>query len=139
MANKLKDHDVFFKNYTYADGFLGINVNKGKTMLQDRNGKIWLATSTRLTVLDPEVNVPDTLVPNIQLTNIGLFNEIIPWAALAQKKDTSFTLSNWIRVGNLKFKGLSRWYNLPEQLSLTYYNNYLNFHFIGIISTNPSG
>lgn len=132
-----KEHDVFFKNYTYGEGFLGINVNKGKAMLQDRKGKIWLATSTRLTVLDPEVIMPDTLPPNIQLTNIGLFNEIIPWATLAQKKDTSFTLSNGIRVGNFKFKGLSRWYNLPEQLSLAHRNNYLNFHFIGIISDKP--
>lgn len=136
-ANTLQEQDVFFKNYTYTEGFLGINVNKGKAMLQDRKGKIWLATSTRLTVLNPELIVPDTLAPNIQLTDIGLFNERIPWAALAQKKDSSFLLSNGIRVGNFKFKGLSRWYNLPEQLSLAHHNNYLNFHFIGIISNKP--
>ena len=31
---------IFFKNYTYEDGFLGIGVNGGKTICEDKNGTI---------------------------------------------------------------------------------------------------
>jgi len=46
--------------------------------------------------------------------------------------DTSFVLGNGVSVGNFEFDGLTRWYNLPENLSLAYNNNYLTFNFIGI-------
>jgi len=130
---------VFFKNYAYEDGFLGIGVNGGKTICEDKNGTIWIAANDRLTAFHPPAGgeAADTTAPNIQLTNIALFNENIAWPSLKQKKDTTITLGNGIQVGNFKFDSLSRWYNLPENLSLAYNNNYLTFNFVGITMAQP--
>jgi ligand-binding sensor domain-containing protein/signal transduction histidine kinase len=130
---------VFFKNYTYEDGFLGIGVNAGKIICEDKNGTIWVGANDRLTAFHPPAGgeSADTTAPNIQLTNIALFNENIAWPSLKQKKDTTITLGNGIQVGNFKFDSLSRWYNLPENLSLAYNNNYLTFNFVGITMAQP--
>ena len=135
----------FFKNYTYEDGFLGIGVNGGKTICEDKNGTIWVAANDRLTAYHPEGELADTVAPNIQLTSIALFNENIKWANLQNSKvksqnskeeniaaDTSFTLGNGVSVGNFEFDGITKWYSLPENLSLAYNNNYITFNFIGI-------
>ena len=139
------DKEVFFKNYTYEDGFLGIGVNGGKTICEDKNGTIWVAANDRLTAYHPEGEIADTVAPNIQLTSIALFNENIAWVNLQKSKiksqnsketnvasDTSFTLGNGVNVGNFEFDGITKWYSLPENLSLAYNNNYLTFNFIGI-------
>ena len=126
------EEKIFFKNYTYEDGFYGIGVNGGKTILEDKKGTFWIATNDRLTAFHPEGDRPDTIAPNIQLTGIELFNENIPWVNLEKKKDSTLTLGNGVRVGNFEFDGLTKWYSLPQHLSLAYTNNYLTFNFIGI-------
>ncbi|MBE7443708.1 MAG: hypothetical protein HS119_14775, partial [Flavobacteriales bacterium] len=146
------NEDVYFKTYSYEDGFLGIGINSGKTICEAKDGTIWVGANDRLTAYHPPVggNKPDTIVPNIQLTSIALFNENLEWVNLQEpwgkgqgKKsdagalDTSFTLGNGVQVGNFEFDGLTRWYNLPENLSLAYNNNYLTFKFIGITMNQP--
>ena len=123
---------IFFKNYTYEDGFLGIGVNRGKTICEDKNGTIWIGANDRLTAYHPKGELQDTLGPEIQLTSIALFNENIAWVNLEKKKDSMLTLGNGVRVGDFKFDGISKWYSLPENLNLAYNNNYLTFNFIGI-------
>jgi len=149
---------VFFKNYTYEDGFLGIGFN-GKAILEAKDGTIWIGANDRLTAYHPAVGgeIADTLAPNIQLTSIALFNENIAWVNLTSSvrqgrtpsskekgsgnnffvKDTTIILGNGVSVGDFEFDGLSRWYNLPENLSLAYNNNYLTFNFIGITMAQP--
>ena len=129
----LQESDVFFKDYSNADGFLGIGVNSGKTVLEAKDGTLWIAANDRLTAYHPmDGNQRDTVAPNIQLTGIELFNENIAWANLEQKKDSTLKLGNGVKVGNFEFDGLTRWYDLPEHLSLVFNNNYLTFNFIGI-------
>ncbi|MBL0202728.1 MAG: hypothetical protein IPP81_21990 [Chitinophagaceae bacterium] len=41
-------------------------------------------------------------------------------------------MSNGIKLSDYHFNGLSNWYHLPQQLSLSYKNNYIVFDFIGI-------
>ena len=120
-----------FKNYSYEDGFLGIGCNLG-ALYEDRNGTIWIGSTNRLTAIYPEGEVPDTVAPNIQLSGIKLFNENIPWINLDNKTNNSFTLSNGFQVSNFEFSGVTKWYYLPENLSLAYDNNYLSFEFTGI-------
>jgi len=72
------------------------------------------------------------VAPNIQLTSIELFNESIDWAGLKNRKDSSLVLGNGAKIDNFKFEGLTRWYNLPEKLSLAYNNNYITFNYTGI-------
>ena len=149
---------VFFKNYTYEDGFLGIGCN-GSAILEAKDGTIWIGANDRLTAYHPPVGgeIADTLAPTIQLTGIALFNENIAWVNLTSSvsqglepsskekgsgnnfsvKDTNIVLGNGVSVGSFEFDGLSRWYNLPENLSLAYNNNYLTFNFIGITQKQP--
>ncbi|MDX9882832.1 MAG: two-component regulator propeller domain-containing protein [Prolixibacteraceae bacterium] len=120
-----------FSNYSYEDGFLGIGCNQG-AICQDRKGIIWIGSTSRLTSIRPEKEIPDTVAPNIQLTNIQLFNENIPWIELENRKDTGFMLNNGVKVKKLYFSNISKWNFLPENLSLAYNNNFLTFSFSGI-------
>lgn len=146
---KKYNNDAFFKNYSPEDGFLGIGVNGGRTIYEDKSGCIWIGSNDRLVAYHPEGDEPDTIPPNIQLTKIELFNENISWENLEIKRapefnnvtkthsinvaqDTSFILGNGVSVGGFKFDGISKWYGLPENLSLAYNNNYITFNFIGI-------
>jgi len=133
----LTETDVFFKHFSYEDGYLGIGLNGGNAMLQDRNGTIWTGSNDRLTAFHPENVQEDTTAPNIQLTSIGLFNEAIPWPLLKDKQDSSFALKNGMRVADYSFSDVSRWYSIPENLSLAYNNNFLIFNFIGITMNQP--
>jgi ligand-binding sensor domain-containing protein/serine phosphatase RsbU (regulator of sigma subunit) len=128
---------VYFKLYGYEDGFLGSGINGGNTFCEVENGTIWIASNDRLVAYHPEGDEPDTIPPNIQLTGIELFNENIAWAGLLEKrqsaiKDTSILLGNGVKVSRFKYRSVSKWYGLPENLSLAYNNNYLTFNFIGI-------
>ncbi len=79
--------NLYFKSYTYEDGFLRVSC-RGNSLVQARDGAIWIGTVERLTVLHPEGELPDTIPPNIQLTSIDLFNEQIDWSGFESNKDT---------------------------------------------------
>jgi ligand-binding sensor domain-containing protein/signal transduction histidine kinase len=132
LEKKLERPEIpLFKSYSYDDGFLGIGCNLG-AIEQDSSGTIWIGSTNRLTAIYPKNEVPDTVAPEIQLTNVQLFNKNIPWIQLEDKKDTSFVLENGLKVGNFRFTNVSAWYHLPENLSLAYNNNFMTFSYIGI-------
>jgi ligand-binding sensor domain-containing protein len=129
-----------FKNYLYEDGFSGFSVNSA--MLQARDGTIWVgAGQNRLTAFHRTDAAVDTSAPHIQLTAITLYNENIDWQTLLSRKqaveDSIFTLSNGVRVHDLRFHQVSKWYGIPLDLSLAYDNNYLTFQFVGITTESP--
>jgi class 3 adenylate cyclase len=101
-------------------------------MCEDNRGDIWIGANDRLTVYHPDAPYPDTIPPNIQLTGIELFFESVPWTLLEKNKDSSIVLNNGIILDNIKFDRLSVWYNIPENLSLPFNDNFLTFNFIGI-------
>ncbi len=127
------ENDAFFINYTAEDGLKDI----GKSIFEDKNGAIWVGTGDKLTVFQSEELRTDTSAPNLQLTNVALFDENIPWADLAHKKDTSIILRNGIKLARYKMESISKWHNTPQNLSLAYNNNYLSFHFTGITVQSP--
>ena len=124
-------HRSYFKTFGYDDGFLGIGCIRN-SIFEDKTGTIWTGTTDRLTAFHPEGDKQDTIPPNMQLTNIELFNEGIDWGSLATKKDSTLLLGNGAQISDFEFGGLTRWYNLPEKLSLAYNNNYVSFNYIGI-------
>ncbi len=130
--NNFSNDEVLFKNYTYDDGFYGVGCNGGKTILEDKNGNIWIGANDRLTAYHPQGDKINTIPPNIKITNLELFNEKINWQNFENKKDSGFVLDNGIRVGNFEFDSISKWYGLPENLRLAYNNNNITFKFIGI-------
>jgi ligand-binding sensor domain-containing protein/serine phosphatase RsbU (regulator of sigma subunit) len=126
-----------FRQYGYDEGFIAIGVNGGRSLHEARDGSIWIGANDRLSIHHPEGDLPDTLAPNIRLTGIALFNEAVDWSSLEHAKDSTLLLKNGVSVGNFRFDGLSRWYNLPNGLSLAHTNNYLTFSFIGITMNRP--
>ncbi|MFM7105322.1 MAG: triple tyrosine motif-containing protein, partial [Flavobacteriales bacterium] len=135
-SGSINEADIFFKSHNYDDGFYGIGCN-GRSILQDKNGTIWIGANDRLTVCHPEGLVPDTIPPNIQITGFDLFNESISWPLLKDKQDSTLILRNGMHVSDYSFSDVSRWYSLPENLSLAYNNNYITFNFIGITMNQP--
>jgi len=146
-ASALSNPGPLFKTYMYEDGFSGGGVNIGKTMCEANDGTIWIGANDRITAFHPNEEIPDTIAPNIQLTGLALFNEKIPWQNLMsyqdesvnrQKvKDTGFVLGNGVRLHDLHFDSVSKWFGVPGQLSLPYDNNQLKFQFIGITMRSP--
>ncbi len=121
---------IFFKTFTEKDGFLGIGCNS-RAMFEDSDGKIWIGANDILTRLDPKTGISDNVPPNIHLTNIGLFNDDIPWSGILNNQDTTLILSNGVKVKSFGFDNISSWYNLPQNLKLAYNNNYIVFNYSG--------
>jgi ligand-binding sensor domain-containing protein/serine phosphatase RsbU (regulator of sigma subunit) len=133
-SNAPTEYEVLFKNYSYEDGLLGISC---RSILEDESGTIWIAGNTGLTAFQAERAFTDTSAPNIQLTNLGLYNERIDWADIANKKDSTLKLGNGVEVKGYEFTGISKWYAVPENLTLAYNNNYVTFNFVGITINQP--
>ncbi|MEN6551360.1 MAG: two-component regulator propeller domain-containing protein [Methanobacterium sp.] len=134
IQNNQDAHDLLFKSYNYEDGFIGIGCNLG-ALAEDNDGIVWIGTNDRLTAFHGERKKTKSIPPNLQITNIQLFNENIPWTELAENKDTTLLLHNGVSVGKFRFSGISQWYGLPENLSLSYKHNYITFNYIGITQT----
>ncbi len=135
-SGSIAETDQYFKNYSFGDGFLGIGCNNN-AILQAKDNTIWIGTNVGVTTFKPSEENENVIPPNIQITAINLFNEHIDWTKLNQKEDSSFLLGNGVRVSNFHLDGLSKWYNLPEHLSLAYNNNFISFNFIGITMSQP--
>ena len=125
-----------FKKYTSSEGFLGV-WGYYKTMIEDKNGDMWIGAWDRLTRYHPEGDIPDTIPPTIQLTGVALFDENINWLEMEKKKDSTFILNNGTRLKNFNFSGLTPWYNQPENLQLSHNNDHITFKFIGITTNRP--
>jgi ligand-binding sensor domain-containing protein/signal transduction histidine kinase len=126
-----------FRSYDYEDGFTGIGCNIG-AIAETGDGLIWIGTNDRLTIFNPEGDKISIVEPELQITGIQLFNEKIPWTELEGKNDSTLLLHNGVKVGKLRFDGLSKWYGIPVNLSLRYDNNYITISFIGISVTENS-
>jgi PAS domain S-box-containing protein len=124
-------HQLQFRNFDYEDGFLGIGCNY-EALTEDPEGRIWIGANDRVSVFRGSLTARDTVPPIVAITKVDLFNEDIPWTGILQHKDTTITLDNGIKVEDLKFSKIAPWYNIPENPSFSYSNNYLSFNFIGI-------
>jgi len=125
-----------FKRYTRSEGFLGVGTY-WNSITEDSKGNLWFGTNGRITNYHPEGDIPDTVPPTLQLTGIRLFNQRVNWYDLAKKKDTTIILNDGATIKDFEFSGLSRFYSQPENLKLTYKNNYITFQFIGVTTNRP--
>ncbi|TVQ86019.1 MAG: hybrid sensor histidine kinase/response regulator [Bacteroidetes bacterium] len=124
-------HNIFFKNYSRNDGFVGIGSNS-RSIYEDTEGIIWVGANDILTAFDPKGEKKDMQLPDMRITGVGLFTENINWAGLLNNKDTTLILSNGVEVKRAKLSGITPWYGLPENLRLKYNNNYIVFNYVGI-------
>lgn len=127
----IKAEDVFFKNYSYADNFLGISASK-QCILESKNQNIWVGTIKGVANFNTSEEIKDTTAPGIAITSVNLANEKINWETLFNKKDTSLQLKNGTVLKDFSYNTISRWYGLPQHLSLSYQNDYISFDFSGI-------
>jgi len=133
INNSISEQDICFKNFTYADGFLGIGVNIGKTLLEDNNGNIWIAANDRVMLYHHTArDIQEVNGPVIEINGLSLFNEKINWSLLEGQQDSTLILGNGMKMKNYRFSTVTPWDNIPEKLSLAYDNNYLSFHFTGV-------
>ena len=121
----------FFKQYTSEDGYLGFGEGR-YYLLQAQNNDLWIPMMDRLTIYHPHEDRVSSEISAVQLTSIKLYNEPIPWI-----KDTVFVLKNGIKVSDFDFESVSKWYQVPEKLSLAFNNNFISFDFAGINTNSP--
>jgi two-component system, sensor histidine kinase ChiS len=128
----VKNPIILFKNYTHEEGFLGVNVHS-RAMFEDDEGTIWMGTHEKVTLFFPLNDIPDTLTPKVQLTSVELYYEKINWLGLEGKhNDTIVVLGNGINLSGFSFTTASKWYYIPEKLSLSHKNNFINFKFASV-------
>jgi len=132
----LTDDEVLFKTYDTKDGFLGIGCNLG-AMQRMSDGKLWLGANNMLTAIKTSRLQYDIIAPSMSLVGLDLFNEEVGWQGAFSNPDTTIDLSNGVRVKNFRIDSLSRWFNIPQGLSLAHDNNNLTFRFQGITMHQP--
>ena len=110
-----------FTVYDLDDGFLGSDALQN-SVFEDSNGYIWWGTGKMLTRYDPTQDIADDQAPIMHLKNVKVHFEEIRWSNLSEDPKYS-----GVRLANL-----SRWYPVPEQLSLPHDHNHLTFNFVGI-------
>lgn len=121
---------VFFQNFARNDGFLGVGCNS-RAVYQDHHGVIWIGANDVLTAFNPQrIQRDENRELNLNITHLGLFHEIVSWQQVGQNADESFRLSNGVEIDDVRFNGLTPWYGIPQQLSLAWDNNYLQFRFV---------
>lgn len=135
-SNSFQEDDVFFKTFSYEDGFTGIGCFTN-SIYEANDGDIWIGTNDRLTIYHPEGETEDTIAPNVQLTGLELYNETVSWLSLENHKDTVLTLGNGVKISQFTFSSVTGWTHLPVNLNLNYNNNYLTFNFIGVTQKQP--
>jgi streptogramin lyase/two-component sensor histidine kinase len=123
---------IEIKNYTYEQGYMGFGAGRFD-ILEDSSGKIWLPMLDRLTIFDPNEEKITNNPPNVEITQVKLFNEYIDW-----KNDTTYNLKNGFSIAGFKFKELAKWNPLPLDLKLPYDINYVSFEFVGNEISTPS-
>ncbi len=134
---RLLDGEVLFKTYDTRDGFLGIGCNSGAIQRMS-DGKLWVGANDMLTAINTERLYRNNIAPSMSLVGLELFNEHVSWKSAFANPDSSFELSNGVRVKNVSVDSLSRWYGVPQGLSLAYDNNNVTFRFVGITMHQPS-
>ncbi len=110
--DSLKVEHVF--HYDNTNGYTGIESNKN-SVAKIKN-KFWIGNSKGITVFDPKADTVHSKLPKVHITDFKV----------------NFEETNWAKMEH----SLS-WFNLPENLELTYKDNNLVISFIGLYYRNP--
>lgn len=127
----VRDSAYTIKSFNFEEGFIGMGCNLGAIEEID-GGRLLFGTNDRLTIFNGDRELHNSAPFTLQLTNLMMYNEEIPWTILAEKRDTTIRLHNGVKLKNINFTGVSKWNNVPENLSLPYIHNYLTFKFIAV-------
>ncbi|HTA63424.1 MAG TPA: two-component regulator propeller domain-containing protein [Bacteroidia bacterium] len=106
-----KGEIVRIKNYSYQEGFKGIECNT-RAVTKDRAGNLFFATIKGIIEYVPSNDISIETKPTMHITGIDAFS-----------KPFDFEKNGYTTTG---------WFHLPIEPTLDYDNNYLTFKFIGI-------
>lgn len=104
------------KNYSYQDGFKGIECNS-RAVFEDDENNIWFGTIKGLIKYQPKEDRMNVFQPIVRLENIKLFLQDVNWGS--------------------KTKNFVEWTNLPKNLELDYNENHITFEYSAINLNNP--
>ncbi len=105
-------------HHTENSGLSSVETNLNAIYIDEKN-QVWMGTGNGLVKFDRQRRkyVNEELIPNISITNVQLFLKETDW--------TKYT------------KAINKYSEIPEELNLSYRNNYLTFYFEGISLTHP--
>lgn len=109
-----KPHRIL--SYDKTNGFKFIETNQN-AICKDSKGRVWFGTVNGLTRYQPEFEDTIAETPIVHLTGVRLSFEPVDWKAKG-----------------LKVLG---WSNIPQNLTLKYYQNHITFDFDGLNLRNP--
>jgi ligand-binding sensor domain-containing protein/serine phosphatase RsbU (regulator of sigma subunit) len=112
-----------FTTYDVSDGFLGSDAVQN-SVFQDGKGFIWWGTGKMLTRYDPSQDISDALAPLMHLKNVKLHFENVGWDKIKSASGEKYS--------GVDFSSLTKWYPVPENLSLPHNQNHLTFNYVGI-------
>jgi ligand-binding sensor domain-containing protein/signal transduction histidine kinase len=125
------------KVYNIQDGFIGGDVFSTNSVAIDSKGNIWWGSGKMVTRYNPEYDFEDTVAISVQLKNIRLYFEVVPWtrlSSLESKNDLSDIKSHY---KGIRFDSITRWYPIPANLSLPYRQKHISFNYIAIDLNSP--
>ena len=106
-----KGEIVRIKNYSYQEGFKGIECNT-RAVTKDREGNLFFATIKGIIEYMPANDINIETKPTMHITGVDAFS-----------KPFDFEKNGYTTEG---------WFHLPVNPTFSYDNNYLTFKFIGI-------
>lgn len=126
-----QQENIHFRNYQYINGFLGGSCNM-RAISKDPYGDIWIGTRTMATTIHTTGEKIEAQPPTIEITNVQLFGEDVHWRQLSTHPEQRMVLANGIHLDKDYLRGVKKWRNVPDQLSLKYNHNDLTIAFTNI-------
>jgi len=130
-----------FSNYGRAFGLTEVSFRPG-TALLTRNGDIYWGIRDQFTVMKPEAvdsSNESTYVNGMEISDRMQFFSTKPWKSTDTiwndsgkgffKKETFRIDTGFQSVNHIGFDSVAEPFNMPVNLTLPYYENYISFHF----------
>jgi signal transduction histidine kinase/ligand-binding sensor domain-containing protein len=124
--NQIKSSDNTQSNavpvyvYDYSDGLKETNFIRNAALI-DKNNQAWWGTEKNLVMLDLATYSTATEPPTVHVSQIDLNNEFIDYRNISEK------LTKLV-----KFSGVEKFMNIPQELELNHKVNHLSFYYVGI-------
>ncbi len=103
-----------------------------RAICKDTDGTLWVGTKTMAITINTTSEKIEAQSPVIEISNVQLFGENIHWRQLFTRTDQNIVLENGIRLDKDYVSGVSKWRNVPEQLSLKHDHNDLTIGFTNV-------
>lgn len=123
------ENSPYIENYTKLDG---IPYKYPGLMFQTKDSTIFFSAIDQFISFRPQDLIEDQKKKEVVLHKVSLFNEDIKW-----EQGKEIELKDNQTISDFHFDGLSKWTNIPQNLSLRYQDNYIGFEYSTIEIDRP--